>query len=272
MQKNSWKEVLRSFENQFSSSRSLIFTYFRAMTVFFVLSCSVILKINFHRRVPLGPYLPGMSKAWIKFDSSGKYYLFDRTQLSWNDAKAFCESKGGHLAEIMSERETWIFAPLPSFSTERTGTGSELRTKIWKAFGFGITPRRTWISMLGDLGLMANWASNNQITTMKMRIVWYSDQIQPIGGPMVCVNRRLRLFANFKWSIREKVCENIQSCTICDYHALQTKDCIWSLVNQLVRKDFLSFMSYFNCMSAQNLVHECTYCTELRLKLKSLPF
>ncbi|PPJ44723.1 hypothetical protein C0075_24895, partial [Rhizobium sp. KAs_5_22] len=48
---------------------------------------------------------------WINYPDPAKYEIIN-TGMNWDTAKEYCESKGGHLAAITSQREQALIASL----------------------------------------------------------------------------------------------------------------------------------------------------------------
>lgn len=65
---------------------------------------SAAMLVNFCTVMPISAFAKGDEIQEVSSDNGHRYQLFD-TSMSWNEAEAYCESLGGHLATITSEEE-----------------------------------------------------------------------------------------------------------------------------------------------------------------------
>lgn len=65
---------------------------------------SAVMLTNFCTVMPISAFANDDEMQEITSDNGHRYQLFD-TSMSWNEAEAYCESLGGHLATITSVEE-----------------------------------------------------------------------------------------------------------------------------------------------------------------------
>ena len=109
---------------------------------------SAAMLVNFCTVMPISAFAKDDEMQEISSDNGHRYQLFD-TSMSWNEAEAYCESLGGHLATITSEEEQAKIEELLTIGT---------RNSYW----LGATDELTngeWLWVTGEDFSYENWAN-----------------------------------------------------------------------------------------------------------------